>query len=151
MSVFSFCTFFVLVHFLFSLKKSEIWSKYGQWCYRFQFRERIRLHWLFHSGIGEIRFLSDVIYNQFHPLTSIWHKLWEDSICGWPLTQTGLVFAWYQNFLTYWMVCSVYYLGCMVVNVNALFAGWGITERDYFQILLLGILSSMELTTYFQI
>ena len=30
------------------------------------------------------------------------------------------------------MVCSVCYLGCMVVNVNALFAKWRITERDYF-------------------
>ena len=36
-----------------------------------------------------------------------------------------------------WMVvCSVYYLGCMVVNINALFAEWSITECDYFQILL---------------
>ena len=30
------------------------------------------------------------------------------------------------------------------------FAEWSITERDYFQILLLGILSNMEPTIYFQ-
>ena len=37
----------------------------------------------------------------------------------------------------HWMVvCSVYYLGCMVVNINALFAEWSITECDYFQTLL---------------
>ena len=41
----------------------------------------------------------------------------------------------------------------MVININALFAEWRITERDYFQILLLGILSGMETTIfiYFQI
>ena len=37
--------------------KSEIWAKYGQWCYCFKFLEEIRLHWLFHVGFGEIRFL----------------------------------------------------------------------------------------------
>ena len=42
----------------------------------------------------------------------------------------------------HWMICSVYHLGCMVVNINALFAEWIITGCDYFQILLLGILSS---------
>ena len=31
------------------------------------------------------------------------------------------------------------------------FAGWRITERDYFQVFLLGILSGMEPTIYFQI
>ena len=36
-------------------------------------------------------------------------------------------------------------------NLYALFAEWRITERDYFQILLLGILSGMEPTIYFQI
>ena len=45
------------------LKKSEIWANYGKWCYRFKFLEGIRLHWLFHAGFGEIRFLKwrDVI------------------------------------------------------------------------------------------
>ena len=38
------------------------------------------------------------------------------------------------------MVCSVYILGCMVVNINGLFAEWSITERDCFQILVLGFL-----------
>ena len=28
------------------------------------------------------------------------------------------------------MVCLVYYLGCMVVNISALFVEWGITERE---------------------
>ena len=39
------------------------WSIYGQWCYHFKFLEEIRLHWLFHMGFGEIRFLKwhDVI------------------------------------------------------------------------------------------
>ena len=46
----------------------------------------------------------------------------------------------------HWMVCSVCYLGCMVVNINMLFPQWRITERDYFQVLLLGILSGMEPT-----
>ena len=48
----------------------------------------------------------------------------------------------------HWIVCSVYYLGCMVVNINAIFAEWSIIERDYFQIFLFGILSSMEPSTY---
>ena len=30
----------------------------------------------------------------------------------------------------YSMVCSVSYLGCMVVNIGALFAEWSITKRD---------------------
>ena len=30
----------------------------------------------------------------------------------------------------HWMDCSVYYLGCMVVKINALFAERSITERD---------------------
>ena len=47
-----------------------------------------------------------------------------------------------------WMICSVCYLGCMVVNINALFAEWRITGRDYLQILLLGILFVMEPTSY---
>ena len=46
----------------------------------------------------------------------------------------------------YWIVSSVYYLGCMVVNINVLFA---FTEPDYFQILFLEILSSIEPTIYF--
>ena len=44
---------------------------------------------------------------------------------------------------------AVLYLGCMVVNINVLFAEWRIPERDYFQILLFGIL--IEPTIYFQI
>ena len=41
-------------------------------------------------------------------------------------------------------------LHCMVVNIiiNAFFAEWRITARDYFQILLLGILSGMEPTRH---
>ena len=41
--------------------KEKIWNmgeEYGQWCYRFKFLERIRLHWMFHEGFGEIRFLK---------------------------------------------------------------------------------------------
>ena len=29
------------------------------------------------------------------------------------------------------MVCSMCYLGCMVVDINRLFAEWKFTERDY--------------------
>ena len=32
--------------------------EYGQWCYRFKFLQWITLHWLFHAGFGEIRFLK---------------------------------------------------------------------------------------------
>ena len=48
--------------FFLKKKKSEIWEKYGQWCYCFKFLE-IRLHWLLHVDFGEIRFLKwrDVI------------------------------------------------------------------------------------------
>ena len=35
-----------------------------------------------------------------------------------------------KHFLMHWMVCSVYYLGWMVVNISELFAEWSITERD---------------------
>ena len=42
-----------------------------------------------------------------------------------------------------------FFLGCMVViNINVLFAEWRITERDYFQILLLGLVSGMEPTIF---
>ena len=45
-------------------------------------------------------------------LHQIWHKLWEDSICGWPLehTQTGIVFAYIIKTISYehLSVCSVY-------------------------------------------
>ena len=37
----------------------------------------------------------------------------------------------------------------MVININALFAECNITEPDYFQVLLLGIHSSMEPTALF--
>ena len=49
-------------------------------------------------------------------------------------------------------VCSVYIavyiIWAAVININALFAEWSITEHDYFQILFLGILSSMELFVF---
>ena len=41
------------------------------------------------------------------------------------------------NIKTLWMFCSVCFLGCMVVSINALFAQWRITEHDYFQMILL--------------
>ena len=51
----------------FKKNKSEIWAKYGLWCYHFKFLEEIRLHWLFHRGFGEIRFLKwhDVINSNY--------------------------------------------------------------------------------------
>ena len=51
----------------------------------------------------------------------------------------------------HWMVSLMCYLGCMAININALFAEWRITEHDSIQILLLGIFSGMEPTIYFQI
>ena len=44
-------------------KNLEYGKEYEQWCYCFKFLERIRVHWMFHSGFGEIIFLkhSDVI------------------------------------------------------------------------------------------
>ena len=42
----------------FKKKRCKIWAKCGQWCYRFKFLEGIRLHWLFHTDFGEIRFLK---------------------------------------------------------------------------------------------
>ena len=54
-----------------------------------------------------------------------------------------------KTFSMHWMVCSVCYLGCMVVNINALLVEWRITERDYFQILLFRILSGIEPTILF--
>ena len=40
---------------------------YGQWCYRFEILEEIRLHWLFYVGFGEIRILKwhDVMNSNF--------------------------------------------------------------------------------------
>ena len=55
---------------LFFLKKSEIWAKYGQWCYCFKFLEEIRLHWLFHVGFGEIRFLIWLRFLVFQSIKS---------------------------------------------------------------------------------
>ena len=119
-------------------ERSEIWAKYRQWCYRFEFLEEIRLHWLFHVSFGEIRFLKwhGVInsnswllailkefsslplfkriftkigiscaksYHQSarptHLLASIWRKLWEDSICEWPLMAVQIIqiWTWKQN------------------------------------------------------
>ena len=46
---------------------------------------------------------------------------------------------------------SVYYLGYMVVNIDVLFAEQNIIERDYFKILLLRIVSTLEPTIHFQI
>ena len=39
------------------------WSSMGSGCYRLKFLAEIRLHWLFHVGFGEIRFIKrhDVI------------------------------------------------------------------------------------------
>ena len=50
----------------------------------------------------------------------------------------------------HWIVYLVCYIGGMVVSINALFAKWRITELDYLQILLLGILFGIEPTLYFQ-
>ena len=55
--------------------------------------------------------MSPILDPAIH-LHQIWHKLWEDSICGWPLehTQTGIVFAYIIKTISYehLSVCSVY-------------------------------------------
>ena len=81
-------------------------------------------------GYGEIRFLKwyDVINS------NSWFLAILKEFSGLPLFK--LIFS------------SLCYPGCMVVNINAIFAQWRIAERDYFQILLLGILSDMEPTSY---
>ena len=53
-----------LLHFLRNLFfKKTLKYGHGQWCYRFKFLEKTRLHWLFHVDFREIRFLKqhDVI------------------------------------------------------------------------------------------
>ena len=55
--------------------------------------------------------MSPILDTPTH-LNKIWHKLWEDSICGWPLEhpQTGLVFSYNIRTFSYehLIVCSVY-------------------------------------------
>ena len=84
------------------------------------------------------------------------HQL--DTNCGkiqyvfeWPLKTKRPSFCLINTFSMHWIIFSVCYLGCMVVNINVLFVEWSITESDYFQILLLGIFSGMEPTIYFQL
>ena len=53
----------------------------------------------------------------------------------WVTPKTNKSSFWvFQNFLMHCMVCSVCYLGCVVVNINELFAEWRITEGDLFLI-----------------
>ena len=78
--------------------------------------------------------MSPILDPAIH-LHQIWHKLWEDSICGWPLehTQTGIIFAYIIKTIS-WVSVRCIYLGCMVANINTLSAEWSFTERDYFRI-----------------
>ena len=62
--------YWIFWEILFFVKKSEIWAKYGQWCYCFKFLEEIRLHWLFHVGFGEIRFLIWLRFLVFQSIKS---------------------------------------------------------------------------------
>ena len=102
-----------------------------------KFIEGIKLHWLFHVSFGEINFSKwrdlcnqfkflalailkgfsegfalDTILDTPTQLHQIWHKLWEESICEWPLeqSQTGLVFSYNIKTFSYehLIVCSVY-------------------------------------------
>ena len=82
-------------------------------------------------------------------LASIWRKLWEDSICMRVTPKTNR--PSFCLILKLSHALDVCYVGCIVANINALFAKWRITEWDYFQITLLGILSGMDPTIYFQI
>ena len=87
-----------------------------------------------------------------HPLVSIWCKLLEESICEWPLT----------NRTSFWPILKLSHALDGLFSVLSRLHGckhkctfcrmkhhWA--WCDYFQILLLGILSSMEPTIYFQI
>ena len=111
---------------LFLKKNSEIWTKYRQWRHHFKFLEEIRIYWLFHVCFGETRFLK-------------WHDVINSN-------------SWFLAILKKFSGLPSCYLGSMVVNINALFAEWNTIKHDYFQILLLGILSGWnEPTIYFQI
>ena len=136
------------------------WAKYGQWYYRFKFLEgeidstdcsmqnleRLEVTWS-----NQFKFL--VFGNFKRDLMQILGRfnLWVTPKTNWPsfcllLKLSHALLDGLFNVL----------LGCMLVKINALFAEWTITECDYFQILLLGILSSIEPTmiftdTYFQI
>ena len=87
-----------------------------------------------------------------HPLVSIWCKLLEESICEWLLT----------NRTSFWPILKLSHALDGLFSVLSRLHGckhkctfcrmkhhW--TWFDYFQLVLLGILSSMEPTFYFQI
>ena len=77
------------------------------------------------------------------------HSYQFDTNCGkiryvtkWPLEKTNRPSFFLIFKLSHALDgCSVYYLGCMVENINVLFAEWRIIEHDYFPILLLWIYS----------
>ena len=73
-----------------------------------------------------------------HPFASIWRncgEIWymSDPKSNWPSFCLILKLSHALDGLSVWCLCSMYYLGCMVININALFAEWSITEYDYFQ------------------
>ena len=56
----------------------------------------------------------------------------------WPLKTKRPSFCLIKTFSMHWMIFSVCYLGCMVVNINVFFVEWRINERDYFRYCCLG-------------
>ena len=173
-------------------------ANYGQWCCCFKHLERIRLHWLFHAGFWETRFLKwrDIINS-----SSWFLELLKESSEGLPLFKLIYIFLIKKDFNKNWcsmcqnlksrpthllaaiwckfggrfnmwvipktnkpsfcLISQLYHVlgGLFSVlcrlhackHVCCMLAEWSITERDYFEIFLLGILSSMEPTIYFQI
>ena len=74
--------------------------------------------------------LNTRVLDPHHPLASIWHKLWEDSMWVTPKTNR-------PSFSLMLKLCHVLdgqfsvLSSCIVVNINALFAEWRITTFRY--------------------
>ena len=135
-------------------KKSEIiWAKYGQWCYRFKFPKGIRLHWLSDTGFLErLDFKSEVMYfnkNRYFMCQILMSEL--DPPIHLRQFEANCGKIWYirdpeTNRPSFCLIlklshavdglsvfpCLMYYLGCMVVSINVLFAEWRIAEPGYF-------------------
>ena len=114
--------------------------------------KRILTKSIFHMYVSNGVMPDSQSARPIHSIVSIWRKLWEDSISEWPLKQAGLVFAILRlsqaldglfSVLSRLHGCKHKCFFCRMKH------HW--VWCDYFHILLLGILSSMEPTIHFQI
>ena len=125
----------------FLLIKSEIWANsMGSDAIVLNFsKELARLHWMFHAGFREIRFLKwrDVISS------NSWFLV---ILKGFYFTAFKLTFF----FLKLKRIITNRLHGCKHKCTFCRMKHYWVW-CDYFQILLLGTLSGMELTIYFQI